>query len=74
MPRGLGDHDVLTAADAALLCTLAGYRNRLVHLYHPVVEEELFTLCSEKLGDLDRIAAADRGWLRNHPELQDESL
>ena len=72
--EGLGDHDVLTAADAALLRMLPGYRNRLVHFYHQVAEEELFTLCSEKLDDIDRIAAANRGWLRNHPERQDESL
>ena len=38
-----------TASDADLLRLLAGYRNRLVHFYHKVADEELFDLCSQRL-------------------------
>ena len=66
--------DVLSADDATLLRILAGYRNRLVHFYHEVAAEELFILCSEKLGDLARIREAYRGWADTHPEKLDETL
>jgi uncharacterized protein YutE (UPF0331/DUF86 family) len=70
----LGRCEVLSADDAALLRILAGYRNRLVHFYHEVASEELFTLCSEKLGDLARIRDAYLGWAGAHPEKLDETL
>ena len=66
--------EVLSAADAELLRTLAGYRNRLVHFYHEVAAEELFTLCSEKLGDLEQIRGAYMAWVETHPEKIDEGL
>jgi uncharacterized protein YutE (UPF0331/DUF86 family) len=66
--------EVLSADDAGLLRILAGYRNRLVHFYHEVASEELFILCSEKLGDLARIRDAYVGWAGAHPEKLDETL
>jgi uncharacterized protein YutE (UPF0331/DUF86 family) len=70
----LGKHNVLTAEDAALLKTLAGYRNRLVHFYHEVSAEELFEVCANHLSDVDRIITAYRQWLQDHPDKIDPSL
>ena len=67
-------HEVFGGADADLLRTLAGYRNRLVHFYHEVGDEELYELCSKKLGDLDQISGAYRYWVEGHPEKLDEAL
>ena len=53
---------------------LAGYRNRLVRFYHEVGDEELYELCSKKLGDLDQISGAYRYWVEGHPEKLDEAL
>ena len=72
--NGLHRCEVLSAADAELLRLLAGYRNRLVHFYHEVAAQELFTLCSEKLGDLEQICGAYSGWAKAHPEKLDEAL
>jgi len=71
---GLRRHEVLHAADADLLRVLAGYRNRLVHFYHEVSEEELFAVCSERLGDLEQLMEAYRTWARSHPGKLDEAL
>ena len=71
---GLRRHEVLQATDADLLRLLAGYRNRLVHFYHEVSEEELFDLCSQRLGDLEQLVEAYRSWVRAHPEKLDEAL
>ena len=71
---GLEQEGVLELSDAALLRTLAGYRNRMVHFYHEVADEELFTLCSERLGDLERVAEAYRKWLQGNPDRLDAVL
>ena len=70
----LGRCGVLSATDSELLRTLAGYRNRLVHYYHEVAEEELYALCSENLGGLEQIRRAYLGWAEGHSEKLDESL
>ncbi|UCG25613.1 MAG: DUF86 domain-containing protein [Chloroflexota bacterium] len=70
----LSKHNVLTAEEADLLQTLAGYRNRLVHFYHEVSAEELYDVCAHHLQDVDRMIAAYRRWAQDHPERIDNSL
>jgi len=43
---------------------MAGYRNRLVHLYHPVSDRELLDIASENLTDLTRFIAQVDDYLR----------
>ncbi len=64
----LEEQQVLSADEAALLRTMAGYRNRLVHFYHEVSPEELYEVCAHRLGDLEQVLAAYRCWLQEHPE------
>ena len=35
---------------------MAGYRNRLVHLYHQITDDELYSIISKDLDDISRIA------------------
>jgi uncharacterized protein YutE (UPF0331/DUF86 family) len=70
----LRDVGVLSEEDAALLRKLAGYRNRLVHLYHEVQAEELFAICADNLGDVERIANTFRTWLQQNPDQLDIRL
>jgi uncharacterized protein YutE (UPF0331/DUF86 family) len=65
---------VLSDKEAELLRILAGYRNRLVHFYHEVSQEELYRICTSQLGDLDQVLGAFRRWLREHPDQIDEIL
>jgi len=64
----LGEKGVLSAEETELLKTLAGYRNRLVHFYHEVSQQELFNICARYLGDIDRIIAAYRRLLQANPD------
>ena len=64
----LEEQRVLSVDEAALLRTMAGYRNRLVHFYHEVSPEELYEVCAHRLGDLEQVLAAYRRWLQEHPE------
>lgn len=64
---------VLGPQEARLLAQMAGYRNRLVYLYHEISVEELYETCVQGLEDVERIAQALERWLRTHPEKVDES-
>lgn len=70
----LGAHEVFSQQEAELLRVLAGYRNRLVHFYHEVGEDELYEVCAFHLADLERLATAYQGWLKKHPDRLEEEL
>ncbi len=55
--RGLGDLGVVDRAMSDTLVMMAGYRNRLVHLYHLVSDRGLLDIVSENLPDLTRFVA-----------------
>jgi len=65
---------VLSVEDSGLLRRMAGYRNRLVHLYHEVSPSELYAICAERLGDIDQVAQGVRAWLLAHPDKLDQGL
>ncbi|MBU0763250.1 MAG: DUF86 domain-containing protein [Bacteroidetes bacterium] len=47
----LGDYNVIPKEFAQKIKGMAGYRNRLVHLYWQVIPEELLGIIKENLGD-----------------------
>jgi uncharacterized protein YutE (UPF0331/DUF86 family) len=53
---------------------MAGYRNRLVHFYDQVSTEELYTICTQQIEDVSRLAYRLRDWVASHPELVDRAL
>jgi len=70
----LGECKVLRREEVELLRILAGYRNRMVHFYHEVSQEELYHICAQQLGDVERILKAYRDWLGEHPEMVEDVL
>jgi len=65
---------VLSPANAKLLRTLAGYRNRMVHFYDEITTEELHGICTRDLDDLLRVRDAYLQWIRANPDKVDETL
>jgi len=65
---------VLDREQGTLLQQLAGYRNRLVHFYHEVSEQELYDISTRQVGDIDTILAALVAWIKAHPERIDQAL
>lgn len=65
---------VLSEQDRALLRKMAGYRNRLVHFYHEVSKEELYTLCTKHLSEIEQVCEAILAWVRKHPEKVDKGI
>ena len=66
--RKLGEFGLLSASEAELLRILAGYRNRLIHFYHEIGEEELYRICKDQIGDLQEVKDAYLRWLKDHPD------
>ncbi|MEW6402030.1 MAG: DUF86 domain-containing protein [Chloroflexota bacterium] len=67
-------HKVISAEEMKLMQKLAGYRNRLVHFYHDVSTEELYEICSSRLGDVENITNVLRSWIKAHENNLDKSL
>ena len=49
--RGLGKGGVLSQALVNKLVEMAGYRNRIVHFYHEITDEELYQILQTDLND-----------------------
>jgi len=49
--RGLAQQGIVSEELGEKLTRMAGYRNRLVHLYHQVTVEELYHIITENLSD-----------------------
>jgi len=65
---------VLDQKKGDLLRELAGYRNRLVHFYHEVSDQELYEISTARLNDIEMLLAAMTDWMKSHPEMIDQSL
>ena len=65
---------VLSEQAGALLRQMAGYRNRLVHFYHEVSQEELHLICSRRLSEIELICEEIVTWLKKHPEKTDTAI
>lgn len=74
IPRELSREGVLNDNDANLMKELAGYRNRMVHFYNEISNEELYRICSQQLEDVGKVLNALLAWINSHPELVDRSL
>ena len=71
---GLETRGVLSAPQAELFRRLAGYRNRMVHFYQEISDEELYSICSSQIGDIKNVTNAVVEWIRKHPNMLDEAL
>lgn len=74
IPVKLREVGILDAKLAATLVDMAGYRNSLTHFYDEVTPEELHTILSGRLGDVETVLAALLAWIERHPERVDRSL
>jgi uncharacterized protein YutE (UPF0331/DUF86 family) len=70
----LENFNVLSHELAQKFKLMAGYRNRLVHVYHDVNANEKFEICNTELHDFDESTKALKIWLKSHPEIMDETF
>ena len=50
--RGLGEGSILSQSMVEKLVEMAGYRNRIVHFYHEITDEELYQILQTDLEDI----------------------
>lgn len=60
---GLQKRQVVTPELGNKLLEMAGYRNRLVHFYHLVTDEELYQILQHDLGDICRFISEIKQFL-----------
>ena len=65
---------ILSKEEGQLFRKLAGYRNRMVHFYQEISDEELYRICSSQIGDIEKITKAVINWVKAHPKMVDENL
>jgi uncharacterized protein YutE (UPF0331/DUF86 family) len=70
----LGTVGILDPEEVKTLSRMAGYRNRMVHFYNEVGDEELYQICTKNLEEIENLLARFEQWLREHPEKIDQHL
>lgn len=68
--RLLIDKGVVSSDCGQQLIKMAGYRNRMVHLYHRVTPEELYEIIQNHLADLDLFVAEIQKFLERYRRSQ----
>lgn len=71
---GLCQCGVIDGNTEKLFSDLAGYRNRMVHFYHEITDEELYSICTARLDDVYCIVDTINRWIESHPEMIDKTL
>lgn len=52
--RQLGEKGIVQRDYSKVLIKMAGYRNRMVHLYHEITNEEIYNIIKNHLSDIER--------------------
>ncbi|MBM4272814.1 MAG: DUF86 domain-containing protein [Deltaproteobacteria bacterium] len=61
--KSLGEKGIITRDLAEKLVLMAGYRNRMTHLYHEISNEELYKIISENLNDIEEFVKQIKAFL-----------
>lgn len=65
---------VLPKKEAESFRTLAGYRNRMVHFYDEISDQEIYGICTRDIGDIEYILEMIVKWIKEHPDMIDRAL
>lgn len=63
IPLRLHDRGVIGPSEAKIFVEMAGYRNRMVHMYDEIDVEELYAILGDHRSDIAAIHDAMTGWL-----------
>jgi uncharacterized protein YutE (UPF0331/DUF86 family) len=72
--RALVNEGILTEQEGGLMIRIAGYRNRMVHYYQEISNQELYEIATQDLGDIEDLLVGILKWIQNHPEKVDQAL
>ncbi|GBE35787.1 hypothetical protein BMS3Bbin06_02331 [bacterium BMS3Bbin06] len=66
--KGLGETGVISQPLMYKLMEMAGYRNRIVHLYHEITDEELYEIIQNDLKDIEQFILEIGAFLKKYKE------
>ena len=66
--KGLGESGVISKQLMSTLIEMAGYRNRIVHLYHEITDEELYEIIQKDLKDIEQFILETGAFLKKYME------
>lgn len=64
--KELGNNNIVSQSLAKRLISIAGYRNRIVHYYHEITDEELYDIIQKDLGDIWEFVHAIDNFLQQY--------
>jgi len=64
--KELGSNRVVTKELSAVLITMAGYRNRMVHFYREITPPELYQIAKDNLNDIERFTREIALFIKNY--------
>jgi uncharacterized protein YutE (UPF0331/DUF86 family) len=62
----LGEKGIVDKEYTKVLLKMAGYRNRMVHLYHEITPEEIYGILRDHLSDIDRFVSEIFRFIENY--------
>ena len=71
--RQLGEVGVVDTPLPERLNIMARYRNRMVHFYDEITDEELYHIVTTELGDIEAVVSAVTMWMAAHPDRVSET-
>ncbi len=66
--KGLGESGVISNPLMYKLMQMAGYRNRIVHLYHEITDEELYEIIQNDLKDIEQFILQTGAFIKKYKE------
>lgn len=64
--RGLTEKNIVDKTLSEKLLKMAGYSNRMVHLYHQISNEELFEIIQDNPGNLQTFIRQVSNYIEKH--------
>jgi uncharacterized protein YutE (UPF0331/DUF86 family) len=64
--RGLSESGIISKTLLNKLIEMAGYRNRIVHFYHEITDEELYEILQNDLNDIKRFLEEIGKYIEKH--------
>lgn len=64
----LAEVNIIPDDRVATLRKIAGYRNRMVHFYHEITQEELYNICTCNISEIEEILEILIKWIQDNSE------
>ncbi len=70
----LAEVNIIPDDRVARLRKIAGYRNRMVHFYHEITQEELYNICTRNISEIEEILEILIKWIQDNSEKIDHEI